>query len=258
MAQRQESSVRVSIEELLREAHASEERDRREAAERTRAAEQRRVDEQRRRLEVEQARLRAEDAERARRVFDEEKRKVELRALQEGAVVRARTEVEMRARLAEIAARQEHEQRLHALRHDRHKKQLARVLVGLVAFAVAGGIGAGVVIKRSKDDAVAAGARLRAILEEKAQLEQEQAALQQAIGAASNPQDMARLQQQLADAQQQLQSLTARSAARGMGSAAIHPSPPSPGAAASPVRSPGPAKTTDTCLKGDPLCATIP
>ena len=120
---------------------------------------------------------------------------------------------------------------------------------------MAGGIGAGVVIKKSNDDAIAAGARLRAILEEKSQLEQEQAALRQAIGNASNPQDMGRLQQQLADAQQQLQSLTARSAARGVGVAATHPSP---GVAAPPVRSPGSAKTTDTCLKGDPLCATIP
>ncbi len=251
MAQRQESSVRVSIEELLREAHSREEQERRDAEERARETERRRIDELRQRQQAEEARLRAADADRARRAFDEEKRRVELQALHEGTVARARTEAEARARLAEMTSRQEHERSLHALRHDRHKKRLTRILVALTAFAVVGGTGAGVVIKRSEDDAAAADGRLRGVRDEKDRLEQEQAQLRQAIGNASDPADVARLEQQLADAQRQLRLFTvptARTPAVRATAAAT---------AVPPVRSAGPTKASDTCIKGDPMCPTI-
>jgi hypothetical protein len=250
MAQ-QESSVRVSIEELLREAHAREEQERRDAQERVREAERRRADELRRSRQAEEARLRAEDAERTRLAFDEEKRRIELRALHEGTIARAVTEAEARARLAEMTAQQEHERSLHALRHERHKKRLTRVAIALTAFAVAGGIVAGVAIKRSKDDAMTADARLRAVRDEKDQLEQEQARLKQAIGHASDPEEVARLQQQLADAQRQLRLVTAPAAR----TAAVH-APPAV-VATPPARSPGTVKASDTCPRGDPLCTTI-
>jgi hypothetical protein len=251
MAQ-QESSVRVSIEELLREAHAREEQERRDAEERARRAEQQRVDELQRRRELEEARLRTEDAERRRRAFDEEKRGVELRALHEGTVARAVIEAETRARLAEIAARHEHERGLHALRHDRHKKRLARVAIALTALAVAGGIGAGIAIKRSTDDAMTADARLRSVRDERDRLEQEQARLKQAIGNASDPEEIVRLQQQLADAQRQLRSVAVPTARP----SAVHA--PSTVITTPPARSPSAVKGPDTCPKGDPLCATIP
>ncbi len=256
MAQRQESSVSISIEELLREAHAREEQERRDAAEQARMAEHRRVDAMRRRDEEEGARRSAEQAERARRAFEEEKRQVELRALHEGTVTRARLEAETRARLAEIAARQEHERSLHSLRHDRQKKRLTRILVALTAFAVLGGIGAGVAIQRSKDDAAAADARLRSVREEKETLETEQARLQRALESTSEPGEIARLQQQLADAQTQIRSLTASTVKAPARPTSLHlpPSPPSP---ASPSKSPI-GRASDACPRGDPLCATIP
>lgn len=256
MAQRQESSVSISIEELLREAHAREEQERRDAAEHARIAEQRRADAMRLRHEEEGARRSAEQAERARRAFEEERRQVELRALHEGTVTRARLEAETRARLAEIAARQEHERSLHALRHDRQKKRLTRTLVALTAFAVIGGIGAGVAIQTSKDDAAAADARLRGVREEKEKLETEQSRLQRALESATEAGEIARLRQQLADAQTQIRSLTASSVKSPVRGASVHlpPSPPSP---PSPSKSPV-GKASDACPRGDPLCATIP
>jgi DNA repair exonuclease SbcCD ATPase subunit len=254
MAQRQESSVTISIEELLREAHAREEHERREAEQQARMAEQRRADAMRRRQEEEDVRRSAEQAERARRAFEEEKRLVELRALHEGTVTRARLEAETRARLAEITARQEHERSLHALRHDRQKQRLTRVLVALTAFAVIGAIGAGVALQRSKDDAAAADARLRGVREEKEKLETEQARLQRALESASEPGEIARLQQQLADAQ--IRSLTASTVKAPVHGASVHV-PPSPASPPSPPKSPV-GRASDACPRGDPLCATIP
>jgi hypothetical protein len=254
MAQRQESSVSISIEELLRDAHVREEQERRDAAERARVAEQLRVDAMRRRQQEEDARRSAEQAEHAQRAFEEEKCRVELRALHEGTVTRARLEAETRARLAEIAARQEHEGRLHALRHDRQKKRLTRILIALTAFAVVGGVGAGVALQRSKDEAAAADARLRGVRDEKEKLAIEQARLGRALTGASDPGEIARLEQQLAAAQQQIRSLTApsaRAAARG----APIPAPASP---PSPARSAAARNPSSTCPKGDPLCPTIP
>jgi len=256
MAQRQESSVTISIEELLREAHAREEHERREAAQQARMAEQRRADAMRRREEEEGVRRSAEQAERARRAFEDEKRLVELRALHEGTVTRARLEAETRARLAEITARQEHERSLHALRHDRQKQRLTRILVALTAFAVIGGIGAGVALQRSKDAAAAADARLRGVREEKEQLETEQARLQRALESASEPGEITRLQQQLADAQTQIRSLTASTLKAPVHGPSVH-LPPSPASPPSPSKSPV-GRASDACPKGDPLCATIP
>jgi hypothetical protein len=250
MAQRQESSVSVSIEELLREAHARDEQDRRDAAERARAAEQRRIEELRRLQRAEEARLRTEDAERRRRAFEEERRRVELLAMHEGTVERARSEAALRAHLAELTARQAHERSLHALRHDRQKRRLTWGIILLTALAVSGGVAAGSVLKRSRDDAAAADARLHGIEGEKDRLEAEQARLRQAIGTASDPGEVARLQQQLADAQRQLRAFAASSAH----GPAVRPPTPSP---AAPPRSTATARTSAPCSKGDPLCPTI-
>jgi hypothetical protein len=251
MAQRQESSVSVSIEELLREAHAREEQERREAAERVRASEQRRIDERRRCQQAEEARLRAEEAERSRRAFEDERRRVELRALHQSTLERTRAEAELKARLAELAARQEHERNLHALRHDRHRRRLTRVIVLLTGLAVAGGIAGGFAIKRSRDDAAVADARLRGIQVEKDRLEQEQVRLKQAIDSASDPGEVARLQRELAAAQRQMRSFPSPGA---------RPPPvhaPAPITNAPNVRSPAVPRLPDACSKGDPLCPTI-
>jgi ATP-dependent DNA ligase len=136
------------------------------------------------------------------------------------------------------------------LRHDRQKKRLTWAIVLLTAFAVSGGVAAGRALKRSRDDAAAADARLRGIEGEKDRLEAEQARLRQAIGSASDPGEVARLQQQLADAQRQLRAFTASSAR------APTVRPPTFSPAASP-RPSATARAPDACPKGDPLCPTI-
>jgi dTMP kinase len=249
MAQRQESSVSISIEELLREAHAREEQERRDAAERARVAAQRLIDERRRAQQAEEARLRAEEAERMRRAFEEERRRVELRAAHEGTLEKARADAALRAHLAELSARHEHERRLHALRQDGQKKRLAVGLVLLTTLAVAGAIAGGVVVKRSKDAAAAADARLRGVQDERDRLEQEQAHLKQAIAQASDPSEVARLRQELDDAQRRLRSITPP--------AVRSPGVRAPAPIATPAPRTAPPPRPESCPKGDPLCPTI-
>ena len=249
MAQRQESSVIVSIEELLREAHVREEQERRNAEASLRAAQERRLEELRQQQQAEEARVRAAATERALREFEEEKRRVELRALEEGAVVKARTEAEAQARLAEMTARQDHERSLHALRHDRHKKRLSRMVVALVAVTTVGGFGGGLAIKRSRDESAAADARLRSVRDEKDQLEQEQQRLQLAIANATDPAEVAELRTRLEAAERQVRSLPGPTPKANGG----HVTTPAGPAVKRPV-----PPSSGTCIKGDPLCATIP
>ncbi len=156
MAERQETSVMVSIQEILRDAQSREEQEKVEAEQRARAEEQRRLDEIRRRQEEEEARIRAEEDERQRRAYEEKKRAAEIAAMQEAAVQRARSEAEAQARLAEMNARQEHERQLHALSHDKSKKNLKFLLAGLGVVLFAAAIGGTVLIKSSMDKAAAA------------------------------------------------------------------------------------------------------
>ena len=58
MAERQETSVMVSIQEILRDAQSREEQEKAEAEQRAREAEQRRLDDIRRKQEEEAARMR--------------------------------------------------------------------------------------------------------------------------------------------------------------------------------------------------------
>jgi colicin import membrane protein len=243
----------VSIEELLRDAHAREEQERRETLARAREAEQRRADELRRAQEAEEVRLRAEDAARRQRVFDDAKKQAELRALHEGTIARARAEAEARARLAEMSARQEHERALHALRHDEQKKRLTRLACALAALAVAGAIGAGVTIKRSHDAVTAADERLRSVREERDRLEKEQLRLKRLIGDATDPAEVADLQRKLAEAQERLRSFAATPGPPGRNLPAHAP----PAQTVPPVK-PGRTPPAEGCPKGDPLCATIP
>ena len=66
MAERQETSVMVSIQEILRDAQSREEQEKVEAERRAREDEQRRLDEARRKQEEGEARLRAEEDDRQR------------------------------------------------------------------------------------------------------------------------------------------------------------------------------------------------
>jgi len=257
MAERQETSVMVSIQEILRDAQNREEQEKVEAERRAREEEQRRVDEIRRRQEEEEARLRAEEDERQRRAFEEQRRQAELQALQEAAVQRARTEAEAQARLAEMNARQEHERQLHALGQDKHKKRLTMIAVGLGVLFFVGAIGGGIIIKNVHDQAAAAEAQLRELQSEKDKADQEQARLKAELANTKDPEQIAALQAQLAAQQQRLQSLDSQIAnnrsshggGHGGGGAAAHPAGGGGGG--------GGAAKPCNCTPGDPLCSCL-
>jgi colicin import membrane protein len=251
MAERQETSVMVSIQEILQDAQDREEQEKVEADRRAREEEQRRLDEMRRQQEVQEARIRAEEEERQRRAFEEQKRQAEISALQEAAVQRARMEAESQARLAEQASRQEHERHLHALGQDQHKKRLTLTLVGLgIAFFVAA-IGGGILIKNAFNETSVAKQQIAALQSQIDDANAKEARLNAELANTKDPEKIAQLQAQLAEQQSKLQSLNSQ-----MGQS--RPRPPS--GAAAPAKPTGggggPAKPCN-CTPGDPLCSCL-
>jgi len=256
MAERQETSVMVSIQEILRDAQSREEQEKVEAEQRARAEEQRRIDEARRRQEEEEARLRAEEDDRQRRIFEEKKRQAELSAMSEAAVQRARAETEAKARLAEMAARQEHERHLHALTHDKSKKNLKFLLAGLGVVLFAAAIGGGVVIKQQSDKA----ATLQAAANEyRAQIDEAEAKRQALAAELTSAQaagvDTDALKAEIAAQNAAIESLKNKAPDKpraggggGGGGGAPVAKPPAGG---------GGSKAPCNCTPGDPLCSCL-
>ncbi len=190
MADRQqETSVMVSIQEILQDAQNREVEEKAEAERRAREQEQRRLAEVKARQEAEAARIRAEEDERQRRDFEEQKRQAELRAVQEAALQKVKMEAESQARLAEIESRQEHERQLHALSQDKHKKRLTMIAAALGAVFFFGAIGAGVVISNISAGKARAEARARDLESQKDQIEQQQASLRAKLDQGYGPGD---------------------------------------------------------------------
>ena len=256
MAERQETSVMVSIQEILRDAQSREEQEKVEAERRAREAEQLRLEEIRRRQEEEAARVRADEDERQRRAFEEQRRQAELAALQEATIHRARAEAEAQARLAEISSRQEHERKLHALSQDKHKKRVQVIAIALGVVFFVGAIGAGVVIKRTMDKADAAEVRARQLEADKQDVEQQQARLRDELASAKDPEKIAALESALAASKSKLDSIAAAAAEAKKGNPVVgampqgqaRPKPAGGGAA--------PGKPCN-CTPGDPLCSCL-
>jgi colicin import membrane protein len=250
MAERQETSVMVSIKEILRDAQSREEQEKVEAEQRAREAEQRRLEDLRRRQEEEAARLRAEELDRERRGFEEERRQAELRALQEATIQRARAEAEAQARLAEMTSRQDHERQLHALSQDKHKKRVQMIAIALGVFFFIGAIGAGVVIKNVMAQKNAAEAYARQLESDKQENEQQQARLKSELEQTKDPEKIAALQAALEDQQKKLEAIKTQQAQppqqRG----------PMPVAAPAHPKAPDKGKPCN-CTPGDPLCSCL-
>jgi colicin import membrane protein len=259
MAERQETSVMASIQDILRDAQHREEQDKLEAEQRAREEEKLRLDDIRRRQEEQEARLRGEEEERQRRAFEEQKRQAELNAMQEAAVQRARAEAEAQARLAEMASRQGHELQLHALTHDKHKKRLQFFLVSLGLLLFVGAIGGGILIKNAVDKANVAEARARELEAQKDEVVGQQQKLRAELDNTKDPEKIAALQQQLADQQQKLQSLNSqisqgggkRGGGGGGGGGGAGASKPAGGGGG------GGAGKPCNCTPGDPLCSCL-
>jgi colicin import membrane protein len=255
MAERQqETSVMVSIQEILRDAQSREEQEKVEAEQRAREAEQRRLEEIRRKQEEEAARLRAEEQERDRRVFDEQRRQAELKGLQEATVQRARAEAEAQARLAEMTARQDHERQLHALSQDKHKKRVQGIAIALGVFFFVGAIGAGVVIKNIMDQKNVAQAYARQLESEKQENEQQQTRLRSELEQTKDPEKIAALQAALEEQQKKLEMIrTAQAQPERRVGAQVAGGPAPPKKVAEP-KTPG---KPCNCTPGDPLCSCL-
>jgi colicin import membrane protein len=253
MAERQETSVMVSIQEILRDAQNREEQEKVEAERRAREEEQRRLDEVRRQQEAQEARLRAEEEERQRRAFEEQKRQAEIAALQEAAVQRARMEAESQARLAEIASRQDHERQLKALGQDEHKKRLTLIASGLGVLFFVAAIGGGILIKNAMNEADSAKQQITALQSQIDDANAKQARLSAELANTKDPEKIAQLQAQLAEQQSKVQALNSQMgqarprAASGGGAPAAKPTGGGGG---------GPSKPCN-CTPGDPLCSCL-
>jgi len=256
MAERQETSVMVSIQEILRDAQNREEQEKVEAERRAREQEQQRLEEIRRRQEEEEARLRAEEEDRQRRAFEEQRRQAELSAMQEAAVQRARMEAEAQARLAEMAARQEHERQLHALSQDKHKKRLQWIAIGLGVFFFVGAVGGGILIKRSYDEAQAAKAQAAALQNQIDESNATEARLKAQLANAKDPTEYQALQAQLAAEEQRNQQLQQQ--AQQSGSTPKKPTyTGGGGGGGSGGGGSKPAGKPCNCTPGDPLCSCL-
>jgi colicin import membrane protein len=253
MAERQETSVMVSIQEILQDAQSREEQEKVEAEQRAREAEMRRLEDIRHKQEEEAGRLRAQEDERQRRDFEEQKRQAELRALQEATIQRARSEAESQARLAEMTSRQDHERQLHALSQDKHKKRVQMIAIALGVFFFVGAIGAGVVIKNVMDQKNAAEARANQLEADKQEVEQQTARVKAELEQTKDPEKIAALQAQLEAEQKKLEMIKTQQATQPEKRGAAAPV----GAAAGAKKVEKPAGKPCNCTPGDPLCSCL-
>jgi colicin import membrane protein len=177
--------------------------------------------------------------------------------MQDAAVERARAETEAKARLAEMNARQEHERHLHALTHDKSKKNLKFLLAGLGVVLFVAAIGGGVVIKNSMDKTAAAQAdanQLRAQIDD---AEAKRQALEAQVTAAKERGDnVEALQAQLKEENDKIAALQTGAAA------APRPRPAGGGGGGAPAAKPaggggGGTKAPCNCTPGDPLCSCL-
>jgi len=260
MAERQETSVMVSIQEILQDAQSREAQEKVEAEQRAREAEQRRLEDIRRKQEEEAARLRMQEEERERRAFEEQRRQAELQAMQEATIQRARAEAESQARLAEMTSRQDHERQLRALSQDKHKRRVQMIAVALGVFFFVGAIGAGVVIKNVMDQKNAAEARANQLEVEKQEVEQQTARVKAELEQTKDPEKIAALQAQLEAEQKKLEMIKTQQATQpekrlgGGGGGALGAATPPPGRKAGAEK---PAKPACNCTPGDPLCSCL-
>jgi colicin import membrane protein len=248
MSEQKESSVLFSLKELM---SLEEDRIRTEEADKAAsvaAAEKARVEAERAARDAEEARIRAEEE---RRRMDELRSREEAarhEAIRQAEIEKARVEAEQQARLQAMAAQQQHEQNLAALKHDEGKKKLRNALIiGGVAVVLIGGGATYLVVQNSARQQ----AELATIAAQKAQAEdeakkrdaqlKEQAAkidglLNQLSSAKDDAQRLA-LQKQLEEEKAKTDSIR-----KGGGG---------------PAKSDAPAAPKKKCHPGDPLCTDI-
>lgn len=256
MAERQETSVMASIQDLLRDHQRAEEQEKVEAQRKAEEAERARVEALRREAEEAERRAHADEQARQAKLHEEQRKAAEIAAIQEATIQRAKMEAEAQARLAEMAARQEHEKHLHALQHDKSKKTLKWVAIGTGIVLFIALIGGGIALKASHDKAVAAEAEANRLRDQIAQAEQEKANIKAKLDQTQDPETIARLKAELAAADQKASDLNKALSSKG---AATTPRPGGGGPAVAPggPGTPPPPTKKCNCREGDPICTCL-
>jgi colicin import membrane protein len=254
MAERQETSVMASIQDILRDAQVREEEEKLEAERRARAEEERSRDELRRKQEEEEARIKAEDEARQRKVHDEQRRQAEIAAMQEATVARAKMEAEAQARLAEISARQAHERELHQIKTSKGHRTMKIVAVVLGVVFVLFAVGGGIMIKQSNDRAATAERQQRELQEQIDKAKQDQDRLKAELENTKDPEKIAALQAQIDEQKKKMDSLKSQQTGPKGPVWTGGPKPPGvgPGGAGG-----GGGNTKCNCSPGDPLCSCL-
>jgi membrane protein involved in colicin uptake len=256
MAERQETSVMASIQDILRDAQLREEQEKVDAQRRAQAEEQARLDAIRKQQEDEERRIRDEEEERQRRAYEEQRKAAELNALQEATVQRARMEAEAQARLAEMAARQEHERQLAALKQDKHKKRLVFGLVGGgIVFVLAVSIGGWQLYSTSQKNKELQ-AQIAADEAQKVQLDKEKRDIQSKLDQTTDPEQIAQLKAQLKERNDKIDDLNKDLSSKGKATGPTYgvggKGPSGPAATGG-----GGSKPPCACAAGDPLCSCL-
>ncbi len=254
MAERQETSVMASIQDLLRDHQHAEEQEKVQAQQKAQDEERARLDAVRRDQEDAERRVRAEEDARQAKLHDEQRKAAEIAAMQEATIQRARMEAEAQARLAEMAARQEHEKHIHALQHDKSKKTLKWVAIGTGVVLFLALVIGGFALKSSHDKAVAAEQKVQELQNEKILAEQQAAQIKAQLEQTKDPQKIAELEAKLAEQNQKINNLNKDITSKVSGPARTTGGGPAvgvPGAAP-----PTPAKKCN-CKEGDPICTCL-
>ncbi len=256
MAEKNESSVLFSLQELmsLEEERINEEEATKAARER---AERERVEaEARARREAEERNLRAEEERRRAEELRKREEEARLEAIRQAELQKAAHEAEHKSRMEALTAQQAHEQQLAALRTDSQKKKLT-IAVGVVAaLLVFGGIGGVVAFNNAQEKAEREKAILLAQAEQlKAEADQNVRRLEEQLrtSASLSEAQKAALEQQIADAKKAAESAgkDVSNVKAGSGGSA-RPSQPRP--------STGGGKKTgggSSCTPGDPMCGDL-
>lgn len=255
MSEQKESSVLFSLKELM---SLEEDRIRAEEADRAAAAaaaERARAEAEAQARAAEEARLRAEEERRRQEEQRAREEAARLEAIRLAEIEKARLEAEQKARLEAMAAQQQHERSLAAIKTDQSKKKLRNLLIGLTVGVVIIGGTAGFFVYQDmmkKEQArLELDRKLREEAERAAKAEAEAKALQEKIAGlmkdlaeATDENKKLAIQRQIEEEQRKLES-TRR------GSGPIGGFRPAGGSGASPT--PAPAKPCN-CTPGDPLC----
>jgi colicin import membrane protein len=245
MVERSESSVVVSVNELLRleQRRVEQEADARRA--RDAAERAARADVEARTRAAEQERQRAAESRERAEALAHREQEARLLAIQEVELAKARHEADAAARARELRATREHEERLVAAREGARSQRLARTAYGAFALLAATWAAGGWYTWRTAHQVTAERASYREASAEQGEAYER---LQQAYSEQSSA--IAGLRSRLADLSQR-ETLAPPPAASTPIAPTSHPrvtpDPPRP-----------PAARRAPCRQGDPICSDLP